>query len=48
MEVTGITDSTNAWLVKPEELDGFQVEQSLLHLGNEDLGNEDNPLLYCS
>jgi len=39
IEVTGITDSTGAWLVEPEKLDGFQVQESLLHLCNEDNPN---------
>ena len=36
VEVTGIDDSTGTWVVEPEELDSFQVEESLLSLCNEE------------
>jgi len=36
VEVTGIEDSSGTWIVEPDELDCFQVEESLLHFHNGD------------
>jgi len=35
VEVTGIDDSTGTWVVEPEELESFQVEESLFCLRND-------------
>ena len=34
VEVTGVDDSSGTWVVEPEELDSFQVEESMLQLCN--------------